>query len=149
MKGNFSNDIQFSPDGRHLAFVFGNVVHIHSFPSMKLTHSYNPTNSQFAITKLQWHPNPDKLQLYTCDMQRNIALFDYILNKVIASSVTSDGGTEFCLANNGETLIAINNLQIKVYASRNLELRYTIVTEEFMESLHSIDNHIYLGGQET
>jgi hypothetical protein len=60
---------------------------------MKRTHTYNPTNSKFVITKLQWHPNPDKLQIITCDMQRNIAVFDYIINKVVAISEVGEGGT--------------------------------------------------------
>jgi hypothetical protein len=46
-----------------------------------------------VITKLQWHPNPDKLQIITCDMQRNIAVFDYIINKVVAISEVGEGGT--------------------------------------------------------
>ena len=43
-------------------------------------------------------------------MQRNIAVFDYILNKVIGTSLANDGGTEFCLTHFGDTLVAINNL---------------------------------------
>lgn len=58
MNGNFANDMQFSADGRHLAFAFGNTVHIFTFETMKRTHTYNPTNSKFAITKIQWHPTP-------------------------------------------------------------------------------------------
>ena len=58
MNGNFANDMQFSADGRHLGFAFGNTVHIFTFETMKRTHTYNPTNSKFAITKIQWHPTP-------------------------------------------------------------------------------------------
>lgn len=110
VSGLFANDVQFSPDGRHLAFAFGNTIHIYTFETMKRTHTYNPTNSKFAITKIQWHPSPDKLQIYSCDLQRNIALFDYILNKVIALGEAGEGGSEFCLSLNGDILVSVNNL---------------------------------------
>jgi hypothetical protein len=52
MKDSFANDIQFSPDGRHLAFALGNSVHIFTFETMKRTHTYNPTNTKFIIKKM-------------------------------------------------------------------------------------------------
>lgn len=84
LSGTFANDMQFSPDGKYLALALGNSIHIFTFETMKRTHTYNPTNSKFVITRLHWNPNPLKLQIATCDMQRNIAIFDYILNKVVA-----------------------------------------------------------------
>jgi WD40 repeat protein len=68
MKDSFANDLQFSSDGRHLALALGNSVQIFTFETMKRTHSYNPTNSKVVITKMQWHPQVDKLQICTCDM---------------------------------------------------------------------------------
>lgn len=64
----FANDIQFSPDNRHIAIALGNSIHIYTFETMKRTHTYNPTHSKFVITKLAWHPHPDKLQIYSVDL---------------------------------------------------------------------------------
>lgn len=126
MNNHFANDIQFCPDGRHLAFAFGNTVHIFTFETMKRTHTYNPTNSKFAINKLQWHPSPQKLQIITCDMQRNIAVFDYILNKVIAVSESGAGGTSFCLAANGDLIVAVNNQELKVFETATMKVKSSL-----------------------
>lgn len=50
--------MQFSADGKYLALALANAVHIFTFEGMKRTHTYNPTNSKFIVTKIQWHPNP-------------------------------------------------------------------------------------------
>jgi WD40 repeat protein len=68
LKDSFANDIQFSTDGRYLAVGLGNFVSIFTFETMKRTHIYNPTNSKYIIRKLLWHPQIDKLQIYTCDI---------------------------------------------------------------------------------
>lgn len=91
---------------------------------MKRTHTYNPTHSKFVITKLQWHPNPETLQIVTSDMQRNMAVFDYILNKVIAVSESGEGGSDFCFTSSGNTLISLNNMEVKVYEVKGLKLKY-------------------------
>ena len=122
----------FSPDGRHIAFALGNSVHIFTFETMKRTHTYNPTNSKFVVTKLQWHPNPDSLQIFTADMQRNIAVFDYILNKVVSVSESGEGGSDFCFNNSGTTLISLNNLEIKVFETKGLKLKFKFETESYM-----------------
>lgn len=91
ISGAFANDMAFSSDGKHLACAFGNQVQIFTFETMKRTHSYYPsgTNNKFVITKLKWHPNPELLQIITADLQNTIAVFDYILNKVVAISETN------------------------------------------------------------
>ena len=109
LSNQFANDIQFSPDSRHVAIAFGNTIHIFTFETMKRTHTYNPTNSKFVITKLMWNPIADKLQIISVDLQRNIVVFDYIINKVIAMSETGNGGTDCCINKDGTLIVAVNN----------------------------------------
>lgn len=77
---------------------------------MKRTHTYNPTHSKFVVNRIQWHPNPDVLQIVSADMQRNMAIFDYILNKVVSVSEQGQGGSDFCFIRGGLALAALNNL---------------------------------------
>lgn len=116
---------------------------------MKRTHTYNPTNSKFAINKLEWHPSPEALQIITCDMQKNIAVFDYILNKVVSLSESGEGGTDFSLNSNGTILVSLNGLEIKVYEAKGLKLKFKFETEAYMESILVLDQMLYMGGEET
>lgn len=102
--GSFANDMAFSPDGRYFACAFGNQVQIFTTENLKRTHSYYPSgnNHRFVVTRLRWHPNPESLQLITCDLQRIITVFDYIINKTICSSEVGEGGSDFCLSENGK-----------------------------------------------
>ena len=126
--GNFANDMTFSPDGKYLACAFGNQVQIFTFENMKRTHAYYPSgnNSKFVITKIKWHPNPEILQVITADLQHTISIFDYILNKVVASSHANEGGNDFCISEDGKMLLSIKDKEIRGFDLRGLKLIYRI-----------------------
>ena len=90
---------------------------------MKRTHTYNPTHSKFVVTKIMWHPIAEKLQIVSVDLQRNIAVFDYIINKVVAVSQAGRGGTDFWISNDGNLLVAVDNQQVKFYDASTLTLK--------------------------
>jgi predicted DNA-binding protein (MmcQ/YjbR family) len=48
---------------------------------MKESHSYR--QHQFTVRKVQWHPNAENLQIISIDDDRNLVVFDFILNKAI------------------------------------------------------------------
>lgn len=64
-------------------------------------------------------------------------MFDYVVNRVVALLKAGlgegqdggmGGGTEFCIAGNGEMLVVVNNLEVKFYDLRDLTLRHRFET---------------------
>ena len=81
---------------------------------MKETHSYKHSA---AVRKLEWNPNPEVLQVVSSDYNREILVFDYILNKVVERV---DGGHSFCFDEKGKRIISIYDQELRVYALKGL-----------------------------
>jgi hypothetical protein len=56
-----------------------------------------------VVHKVMWHPNPDLLQVVSVDEDRNLIVFDYILNKVIGHCESA--GKNFCFTNKGTNIV--------------------------------------------
>lgn len=119
----FPCDMAYSADAKYLAIGFANsLVKIYTVETMRETHSYRC--HQMAIKKLEWHPDVNMLQLVSADEEKNIAIFDYILNKPIATAV--DAGKSFVLTPSARQLITVCDQAVHVYEYKTLRLEYRI-----------------------
>lgn len=113
----FPNDIAFSQDSKFIAVGFASqLVKIFTVETLKETHSYQQSA---PVRKVEWHPNPEFLQVISSDFNRKITVFDYIANKVVGQV---DGGHTFCFAGNGKRIVSINDQEIRIYEYKGLEL---------------------------
>ena len=87
----FPNDISFSRDNKYLAIGFASqMVKIFTVDNLKETHQYQHSA---PVRKVEWNPNADIIQVVSSDFNRQVLVFDYILNKVVARV---EGGYTFC-----------------------------------------------------
>lgn len=64
----------------------------------------------------------------------------------MCTSEANEGGSDFCLSDNGKYIYAINSAEIRCYELKNLVLKFRIPTEEYMESIFLMNGHLYFGG---
>jgi WD40 repeat protein len=128
----FVNDISFTQDGNFVAIGFANsMIKIYTVENLKETHSYR--NHTLPVRKVQWHPNSDSLQLISSDEDKNIVVFDYILNKVIGQ--IKNAGKNFALTTRGTSIVSSCDQEIKVFEYKTLKLQFTIETTEYVDCM--------------
>jgi WD40 repeat protein len=78
----FCQDLSLSKDSKFLAIGFSNsTIKIMTVESLKETHNYK--HHQMVVRRVAWHPNSQLLQVISADEEKNLVVFDYILNKPI------------------------------------------------------------------
>ena len=68
--------------------------------------------------------------MVSSDYNRKLVVFDYIANKVVRQ--VEGAGHTFCFASNPARIIAINDMEIKVYALKGLQLLGSFETEQYL-----------------
>lgn len=85
------------------------------------------------VRKLEWHKSPETLQVISTDEDRNLIVFDYILNKVIGH--LKEAGKHFVQTTKGTNLIVSIDQEIKVLDYKSLSLLYSFDVPDFVDAM--------------
>jgi WD40 repeat protein len=114
----------FSPNDKFLAIgCVNSVVRIYTVASWKQTHEFR--KHRFSVRRVEWHPDPNKLQLLTLDEESNFNIFDYMLNQVVHS--VPNFGKNFVLTESGKTIISCDkDIRVWDYKTCSLQHEYKL-----------------------
>lgn len=100
------------------------------------------------VRKVEWNRNVESLQVISVDEDKNLIVFDYILNKVIGH--IKEAGKNFVQTTKGTNLIVSNGQEVKVLDYKNLSLLYSFDTPDYVDAMLYLDNGMLVfGGEET
>jgi hypothetical protein len=126
----------FSHNNKFLALgCVNSFVKILTVGNFKQTHEYK--NHRFSVRRVEWHPDPNKLQVASLDEEGNFNVFDYLLNQIVQT--VQNFGANFVFTQTGKSVISCGK-EIKVWDYNTCKLQKQLyVGKEDIETLCMID----------
>lgn len=96
------------------------------------------------VRKVEWNRNVEALQIVSVDEDKNLIIFDYILNKVVGH--LKEAGKNFTQTTKGTNLIVSCDQEIKVFDYKTLTKLYSFDTPDYVDSMLYLDNGTLIFG---